>query len=222
MTIVIQEKFFEPKMRPLEIHCCQPLDDGGLLVAVNKVVLELNTEGKIRKLIKVPHMKNDKRLQIKIVRKLENGGYIISGSAQNKVYLLNKQGMVTRTIDLDKINTPGKIRKLYDVKLLKNGNVLLSTANAGSLIEIDKNDKLVWSLTSDDVPTLGLKYVGGFQLKHNGNIIVAAYNSEYPIFEIDKNKNVIWKLRRNKDNGVDLPRSISLIRKSHNKSFAFN
>lgn len=214
--------FFEPKQRPLEIHSCQPLSDGALLVAANKVLLELNPEGKIRKLIKIPYLRNENRLQMKTVRKLESGGYIISASAQNKVYLLNKNGQVTRTINLNKIKTPGKIRKIHGVKLLENGNVLIGTANGASLIEIDKNDELAWFFTKDDIPSLGLKYVGGFEVRSNGNIIVAAYNSAYPIFEIDRAKNVIWKLRRNKDQGIDRPTSLSLIDENMSQKFVSN
>ncbi|MDD7984616.1 hypothetical protein PQO01_06600 [Lentisphaera marina] len=214
--------FFEPKMRPLEIHSCQPLDDGGLLVAANKTLLELSSEGKIRKLIKIPYLRSQKRLQMKTARKLDDGGYIISGAAQNKVYILNKKGMVTRIIDLYKLLTPGKVRKIHAVKLLSNGHILMSTANSGSLIEIDQNDKIVWSLSSDDVPALGLKFVGGFEIKDNGNVIVAAYNSAYPIFEIDRDKNVIWKLRRNKDQGIDRPTSLSLIDENMSQGLVSN
>ena len=68
--------FFEPKNRPLKIHACQPIEGGKLLVAVNKVILELSPEGKIRKMIKVPYLKDGQRSQMKSVRKLNDGGYI--------------------------------------------------------------------------------------------------------------------------------------------------
>ena len=37
------------------------LDDGGLLVGVNKVILELNLEGKIKKMIKIPYLRDGER-----------------------------------------------------------------------------------------------------------------------------------------------------------------
>nr|WP_238527782.1 hypothetical protein [Lentisphaera araneosa] len=201
--------YFEPKMRPLEIHSCQPLKDGGILIAVNKVLLELNPGGKITRMIKIPYLRSEQRLQMKTVRKLSDGGYVISGCAQNKIYILNKKGMVTRTIDLDKIELPAKVRRIHGVAVLDNGNVLVGTGYGASLVEIDKKDKLVWSLTAEDLPTIGLKYVGSFVIRENGNIIVAAYNSAYPMFEVDRKKNLVWKVRRDKEKGIDLPTAIN-------------
>ena len=47
------------------------------------------------------------------VQQTEDGGYIISGSAQNKVYFLNKKGMVTRTINLDKHDTTCRVQRFF-------------------------------------------------------------------------------------------------------------
>ena len=206
-----REIFFEPKVRPLEIHSCQPLDDGGLLVGVNKAILELNPEGKIKKMIKIPYLRDGERSQMKTVRKLEDGGYLISDCGQNKVYFLNQKGMVIRTIDLNRIQLPHKLKKIHGVELLRSGNVLIGTGYGASLIEVDLNDKVVWSLLPEDLPELGLKYVGGFTVRGNGNIVVAAYNSAYPMFEVDRNKQIVWKVQRNKQEGIDRPTSVNFV-----------
>ena len=140
-----------------------------------------------------------------------DGGYIISACAQNKVYILNNKGMVTRTINLKNIEMPNKVRRIHGVELLENGNVLIGTGYGSSLVEIDKNDEVVWSLTPKEIPSVGLKYVGGFVVRDNGNIIVAAYNSAFPMFEIDREKNLVWKVRRDKDLGIDLPTNVNLV-----------
>ena len=88
--------------------------------------------------------------------------------------------------------------------------MLVGTGYGASLLEIDKDDKLVWSLTKEDLPTIGLKYVGSFVIRENGNIIVPAYNSAYPMFEVDHEKNLIWKVRRDKQKGIDLPTAVNL------------
>ncbi|MDD7985033.1 hypothetical protein PQO01_08745 [Lentisphaera marina] len=89
--------------------------------------------------------------------------------------------------------------------------MLIGTGYGSSLIEINKKDELSWSLTPEDVPTLGLKYVGGFVVRDNGNIIVAAYNSAYPMFEVDRDKKLVWKVRRDKEQGIDLPTSVNMV-----------
>ena len=203
--------YFEPKMRPLEIHSCQPLEDGGMLIGVNKSLLELNAEGKIRRLIKIPFLKGKSRMQMKTVRKLANGGYIISACGQNKVYILNKASELVRTINLNKIELPIKANRIHGVSMLANGNVLIGTGYGKCLIEIDTNDKVVWSLKPQDLPSLGLNYVGGFVVRENGNIVVAAYNSDYPLFEVTRGKKLVWKLVRNKDLGLDLPTNVNML-----------
>ncbi|EDM28585.1 hypothetical protein LNTAR_08449 [Lentisphaera araneosa HTCC2155] len=204
---------FEPKKRPLEIHSCQPLDDGYVLIAVNgpKVILEISSEGKIRKMIKLPYLKSQVRSQMKMVRKLEDGGYIISASGENKVYILNAKGAVKRTIDLNTLEAPLKADRIHGVKMLANGNVLIGTGYGACLIEVDTKDQVVWSLNPADIPDVNLKYVGGFQVKENGNMVVAAYHSSYPLFEINRDKEIIWKLERSQESDIKKPTNVVLL-----------
>lgn len=203
--------YFEPKMRPLEIYSCQPLEDGGMLIGVNKVLLELNAEGKIRRMIKIPFLRSGSRIQMKTVRKLPNGGYLISACSQNKIYVLNKKSELVRTINLSKIELPIKANRIHGVSLLGNGNILVGTGYGKCLIEIDTNDKVVWSLKPEDIPDLGLNYVGGFVVRENGNIVVAAYDSNYPLFEVTRDKKLVWKLVRNKELGLDRPTNVNMV-----------
>ena len=69
----------------------------------------------------------------------------------------------------------------------------------------------MWSLLPEDLPELGLKYVGGFTVRENGSIVVAAYNSGHPMFEVDRNKQVVWKVQRNKQEGIDRPTSVNFV-----------
>ncbi|MDD7985036.1 hypothetical protein PQO01_08760 [Lentisphaera marina] len=43
-------------------------------------------------MIKISFLRGEGRLQMKTVRKLADGGYIISACAQNKIYILNAKG----------------------------------------------------------------------------------------------------------------------------------
>jgi hypothetical protein len=205
--------FFEPKKRPLEIHSCEPLDDGYLLIAVNgpKVIVEMSPEGKIRKMIKLPYLRSQVRHQMKMVRKLDDGGYIVSASGENKVFILNSKGNIHRVIDLNKLEAPLKAKRIHGVKMLDNGNVLVGTGYGACLVEIDKKDNVVWSLNPKDIPSMGLRYVGGFQMKDNGNLVIAAYDSKYPIFEVNRKKEIIWKLERNETKQINKPSNLVLI-----------
>jgi len=208
----LREVFFEPKKASMEIHTCQPLDNGDLLVAVNgpKVILELSTEGKIKKMIKVPYLRSEARLQISSVRKLDDGGYLFAASGDNKIFVINSKGVIKRTIDLSNLQEPYQAKRIHSAEMMDNGNIIVGTGYGACLLEIDPEDNIVWSLTPDDIPQLGIRYVGGFAVKSNGNLIVAAYNSAFPLFEINRDKRIVWRLRRNRSEGIDKPVNLSL------------
>ncbi|MDD7984956.1 hypothetical protein PQO01_08360 [Lentisphaera marina] len=148
---------------------------------------------------------------MKMVRKLDDGGYIVSASGENKVFILNSKGNIQRVIDLNKLEAPLKAKRIHGVKMLDNGNVLVGTGYGACLVEIDPNDKIVWSLTPQDVPDIKLTYVGGFQIRENGNLIIAAYDSQYPVFELTREKTIVWKIKRGETKEVNKPSNIVLI-----------
>ncbi|WP_420792914.1 hypothetical protein [Lentisphaera marina] len=182
-------------------------------MAINgpKAIIEMSPEGKIRKMIKLPYLRSQLRHQMKMVRKLDDGGYIVSASGENKVFILNSKGNIQRVIDLNKLEAPLKAKRIHGVKMLDNGNVLVGTGYGACLVEIDPNDKIVWSLTPQDVPDIKLTYVGGFQIRENGNLIIAAYDSQYPVFELTREKTIVWKIKRGETKEVNKPSNIVLI-----------
>ncbi|WDE99465.1 hypothetical protein PQO03_16635 [Lentisphaera profundi] len=206
-----REIYFEPQLRILEIHSCEPLSNGDMLVAANKSILEISPNGKIKKSIKLDFLREESRLQIKSIKKLADGGYLISSCGPNKIYRLDKKGWVKRVIELNLIKATVVTDRIHDVELLKNGRIMISTGFGASLIEVNENDEITWSLKQQDQEELGLVYLGGFIVRDNGNIIATAYKSKYPMFEITREKNLVWKLRRNKDTGLDKPSSLNLV-----------
>ena len=206
-----REIYFEPQLRTLEIHSCEPLSNGDMVVAVNKHILELSPSGKIKKNIKLNFLREESRLQIKSIKKLADGGYLISSCGPNKIYRLDKRGVVKRIIELNLIKATVKTDRIHDVELLKNGRIMISTGYGASLIEVNEKNEISWSLRPKDQHDLGLVYLGGFIVRDNGNIIATAYKSTYPMFEITREKTLVWKLRRNKDTGLDKPSSLNLV-----------
>ena len=81
----------------------------------------------------------------------------------------------------------------YSTPVVAGGNWLIGTSYGATLFEIDKQDKVVWKLTPQDVPELGFAYAAAVDLLADGTIVVAAYSSKTPIFAIDKDKKVLWK-----------------------------
>ena len=76
-----------------------------------------------------------------------------------------------------------------------DGNLLIGGAYNAPVIEIDKSDKIVWKLTAEDIPEIGFAYSAGCLRLPNGNTVVAAYTSKFPIFEVTPAKKIVWKFQ---------------------------
>ena len=83
---------------------------------------------------------------------------------------------------------------------LANGNTLMSWS--GGLIEAAPDHHVVWELTTADVSEFPVILFGGFHRFPNGNTLVANSDWHYQqagqnrvqVFEVDRDKHVIWKL----------------------------
>ena len=184
----------------VELHNCQPLPDGGVLLAEcgTKRLLELNADLVIVREVKLDMIREEKgHGQVRHVRKTGAGDYWVMASYDGKAFRINSQGVVQREVDLRQLPAPvtGKIG--HSVVPLKNGNVLIGTSYGACLVELDPAGKIVWTLTPQDVPEIGLKYVAGVHRLPNGNTVISAYNSDYPLFEVTPAKTVVWKLAKN-------------------------
>jgi len=189
---------FKPEVKGrYEIHTCQPLPDGHVLVAVNGPgeLVELDAAGKVVKTIKVPGLSQNAHMQMRNVRRRPNGEFAIVASDLEKVILLNADGSPKREIDVRKILAdPLKTHKLHGLVPLKNGHLLLGTGAGKCMVELDGNDRVVWSLSPEDVPELGLYYIAGMHRLPNGNTVVSAYRSQYTLFEVTPEKKVLRKV----------------------------
>jgi outer membrane protein assembly factor BamB len=183
--------------RKSEIHACQPLPGGGILVSESAPprLLELNADGKVVRTVAVKDIKyGNAHLQMRAARKNKQGEYGIVSSGEMRVVLLNPDGTSKKIIDLRKL--PGFIKHKYShgFAFLDNGNILASTSYGGCFVELDLNGKMVWSLTPQDLPELELKYASGMQRLANGNTVCTAFNSKYPVFEVTPEKKIVWKM----------------------------
>lgn len=117
-------------------------------------VVEVNPKGEIVKeiILKVPFFS---------VKELKNGNWLLSGDG-GRIFIVNpKTGEKLRVIDNKNIQG-AKMLFMTEAQMLKNGNILASNWNGHSsdksqpkLMEIDKNNNVVWSLKDDtDIPNI--------------------------------------------------------------------
>ena len=177
-----------------EIHTCQPLADGNVLIAQNgpSRLIEVDRAGKIVKEVPVMSEKDDLHMRFRMCRKLENGNYLCMISCDNEVREIDSDGKTVRVIkDLPGVN----MAKAHAVIRLANGNTLFSTGGGAQAVEVDKDDNVVWKLEREDLPDIKMGFMTGLNRLANGNTVICFYQGSHHLIEVTPEKELIWKWR---------------------------
>ena len=177
-----------------EIHSCQPLPDGNILIASNGMskLLEVSREGKILKEVSVVSKKNDLHMRYRMCRKLKSGNYLVMVSCDNEIREIDPEGKTVRTIR----DLPGiQMAKAHAVVRLDNGNTLFTTGAGVTAVEVDKEDKIVWKLERKDVPNIKMGFMTGLNRLPNGNTVISFYQGSHHLIEVTAEKKLVWKWR---------------------------
>lgn len=176
----------------VEIHSCQPLPNGNVLVAEGGTcrIIEIDRGGNIAKEIKIPSSQSTHE-QIRGVRKTANGHYFLSLKGDHKVAELDSEGKTIREIKI-----PGDT---HEVIPLANGHLLITCGDGHKVIELDASEKVVWELNENDLPNNPLRLAAGCQRLPNGNTIICNYlghgftGKQPQFFEITHDKKIVWE-----------------------------
>jgi hypothetical protein len=177
-----------------EIHSCQPLADGNVLIAQNGLsrLIEVDREGKIVKEIPVGSHNDNLHMRYRMCRKLASGNYLCMVSCDNEIRELDSDGKTVRVIkDLPGVN----MAKAHAVVRLPNGNTLFSTGAGAQAVEVDKDDKVVWKLERSDLPEIKMGFMTGLTRLANGNTVICFYQGSHHLIEVTPEKELVWKWR---------------------------
>lgn len=180
----------------LEIHSCQPLPNGNVLIAEGSYarLIEVDQSGAVVKTIEIKDAKPNNHLFNRMVRKTKQGTYVVVLSASDRVSEYDGTGALLRSVTPETTASEGiKWGHVHGLAVLENGNWLIGTGRGATFFEIDKNDKVVWKLTPADVPEIKLSYAAGLQRLDDGTTVLAAFRSGCQVFAVDKENNVLWK-----------------------------
>lgn len=180
----------------VEVHACQPLPDGRVLIVEGGTsrIIEVDRAGKIAKEIKLvtaPTVVTHN--QYRGTRKARNGHYFVCFKGEGKIVELDGDGRVLRSI-----NVPGDP---HEVVPLPDGHLLVTCGDGHKAIELDAKEKVVWELGENDLPGNPLRLMAGCQRLPNGNTVFANYLGhghvgEQPQFiEVTRDKKVVWQFR---------------------------
>jgi hypothetical protein len=179
-----------------EIHSCQPLKNGNVLISVSgqSKIIEVDKDGKVAKEIefaKISKRASNGHMELRDSLKTTRGTYLVAFCLEGVIREFDADAKVIRTIKLDCIKSKG----VSSLQELENGNIVVGGGYGHNVLEIDKNDKVVWSLTQDDIKGINLGYVATARRLKNGNTLVSLYHGSYAFFEVDKDKKIVWSIK---------------------------
>ena len=166
-----------------QVWSCQRLTNGNTLVgnASQGKLLVVDPHGAVVKTISLHNQPGHSCLRY--ARGLPNGNYLVAEESSNAVREYNAKGGLVREI-------PTKFPPFAAMRLA-NGNTVIS--GKSGIVEVDPAGKDVWQLNATDLPELGIRWFAGVQVLPGGNLFICNAGGKVPVFEINREKHVVWK-----------------------------
>ena len=176
-----------------EIHACQPLPNGVVMIAESGPfrIIEVDRAGKIVKEVKLTTKCKNAHGQNRGARKLANGNYLVGQYSDKVVREYDPTGKIVRDFPA---------RMGFMGIRLPNGNTLISTGDGHRVIEVDPKGEVVWEIKENDLPGNPLRFVAGMQRLPNGNTLICNWGGhghvgkQPQIFEVTRDKKVVAEL----------------------------
>lgn len=189
-----KDVIWEYKAAPkAQCHSCQPLPDGTVLVAecgLSRLV-EIGRNGEMLKEIKIASRAKNMGHQFRGTRRTTDGHTWVCLMDEQKVVELGADGQMLREIPVQ--GFPHAVLKL------PNDHLLITLGQAGKIIELDAQLKVIWEIGPDELPGNSLRLPAGCQRLPNGNTIVCNYlgsgfiGKQPQAFEVTRDKKVVWE-----------------------------
>jgi len=199
----------------VEIHGFQRLANGLTMIAEsgNRRIIEVDVDDKIVKEIPLTVDKPNAHRDTRLARKLENGNYLVCHEGDGTVREYDATGKVVWSYALDlagRERTPtheGHGVEVFGAIRLPNGNTMIAGGNNNRVIEVTPQGQIAWSIDHKELPGIQLFWVTSLQYLPNGNLIVGnthAGPDNPQIFEVTRDKKVVWAFKDWKTFGNDL------------------
>lgn len=192
----------------VEIHSYQRLKDGRTLIAEsgNSRLIEVDGEDRIVKVIPLTVTTVNSHRDTRMVRKLDNGNYLVCQELEAKVREYDPAGRIVWEVAIDLNGRPrspghgveGHGTEVFGAVRLKNGNTLIAGGNNNRVLEVDKSGHIVWSIDQKELPGITFAWMTSLQVLPNGNIIIGNTHAgpENPqLIEVTRDKKVVWSFR---------------------------
>ena len=196
-----KKKIWTYKLDPSngEISTAQRLPNGDTLIAElgkNPRLIEVAKDGKITAEVKLQPETDNVHMQTRMARKLDNGNYIVPHLHAFAVKEYDPTGKVVQEFPTDTEHFGGRESKNWPFTAIrtKEGTTVVGCTYGNRVVEFDKDGKIVWELTNDDVNGI-IKDACGVQRLPNGNTVIACYGKKdgVKLFEVNQDKKIVWQ-----------------------------
>lgn len=179
------------KGKRVDVHAFRRLPNGMTMVAESGVgrIIEVDKDGKMHAEVK---LKEGGRQNTRMVRKLDNGNYLVCAENPGVVTEYNAKSEVVWEYPIH--------TRVYGAIRLRNGNTLIASGGGASVVEVTPDRKVVWEIkdTVPDTP-IALKWTTFLTELDNGNFVIGnchAGEKSPQIFEITRDKKVVWQFNQ--------------------------
>jgi hypothetical protein len=172
----------------------------------NPRLLELDAAGKAVVEFPLACQKGNAHMQTRMTRKLTDGTYLCPHLLDFAVIHYDRSGRI-----LDRLDTtsPGDSEHKeqtwpFTAIRLADGNTLVGLTRGNRVAEFSPEGKIAWQVTNAEVDNL-MKDACGVQRLPNGNTIINSYAAkpgETRLFEITRDKRVVWRWTSSDGEGV--------------------
>ena len=199
----------------VEIHSYHRLKDGLTLIAEtgNKRLIEVDKNDQIVHEIPLTIENPNSHRDTRMVRKTDNGHYLVCHEGDGKLREYDDNGKVVWTYVMDLNGMPrtpghdGHGTELFGVMRMPGGNTMIAGGNSNRVIEVTPAGKIVWSIEQTELPGIKLAWVTTLTLLPNGNLIFGNTHAgpENPqLIEVTRDKKVVWTFKDFKNFGNNL------------------
>ncbi len=215
----------------VEVHAFQRLPSGDTMIAEtgNLRIIEVDRAGRIVHEVQLTVDKPSTHSDTRLVRKLENGHYLVCHENDGMVREYDSAGTVVWSYALGLNNRPatpghgveGHGDHVYGALRKADGNTLIACGNGNRVVEVNPEGKVVWSVEHDELPGIRLAWVTTLRLLPNGNLIIGNCHAgpENPqLIEVTRDKKVVWTFKDFKTFGNDLAACVVLTEDSQDKT----
>jgi len=194
--------------RRVEVHAFAPLADEHLLVAESGParLIEIDRSGRLLHQIALKIEHPDAHRDTRLVRKLDNGNYLVCHEGDGAVREYDGSGKVVWEFAVPLFGREAKDghgpeafgNQVFAALRLPSGNTLVATGNGHSLLEVDREKAIVWALHQDDLPGIRLAWVTTLDVLPNGHYLLGNCHAgvgQPLLIEIEpRTRTVVWQL----------------------------